>query len=67
MIVSFEKIVDKFISRYGIRTVVVKTEYVEENRCEISLHGGYSTCIEVIDDILYKDGMPYCRVEELFG
>jgi len=35
MIVSFEKIVERFISAQGIRSVVLNTEYVEENRCRI--------------------------------
>jgi len=67
MIISFEKIVDRFISGYGIRAVVLKIEYINDNECEISLRGGFSTNIKVIEDILYKDGSPYCRVEELFN
>ena len=66
MIVSFEKIVEKFISRYGIRAVVLNTEHVEENRCLIYLKGGYTIRLEVFKDVLYKDAESYCNVEELF-
>ena len=66
MIVSLEKIVDRFISSYGIRAVIL-TKLIKENKCEISLRGGYKISVEVIDDILYKDDMPYCKVEDLFN
>jgi len=66
MIVSFEKIVDKFVSRHGIRAVVLNIEYVEENRCRIHLRGGYTIRLEVFKDVLYKDAESYCNVEELF-
>jgi len=67
MIVSFQKIVERFISEYGIRTVVLKTEYVEENRCRIYLKGGYTIRLEVFKNVLYKDAKSYCKVEELFN
>jgi len=67
MIVSFEKIVERFISAQGIRSVVLNTEYVEENRCRIYLRGGYTIRLEVFKDILYKDAKAYCKVEELFS
>jgi len=66
MIVNFEKIVDRFISNYGIRAVVL-TKSIKGNECEISLRGGYKISVEVIDDIFYKDGMSYCKVEDLFA
>ena len=66
MIVSLEKIVDRFISSYGIRTVIL-TKLIKENKCEISLRGGYKISVEVIDDVLYKDGISYCKVEDLFN
>jgi len=65
--IKFEEIVDKFISKHGIRTVVLNTKYINDNRCDILLRGGYLTSVEVIGDILYKDDMSYCIVEELFG
>jgi len=67
MIISFEKIIDRFILRHGIAGVVLKTKIVNDNECEISLRGGFSTTIEIVEDILYKDGSVYCRVEDLFG
>ncbi|OHD20792.1 MAG: hypothetical protein A2Y34_07110 [Spirochaetes bacterium GWC1_27_15] len=67
MIISFEKIVEKFISRHGIRAVVLKTNFINESECHLSLYGGYSTSVKVIEDKLYQDGALYCKVEELFG
>jgi len=66
MIISFDKIVERFISAQGIRAVVLKTEFINESECEISLRGGFSTNVKVIEDKLYKDDMLYCRVEDLF-
>lgn len=67
MIVSFEKIVNRFISRHGIRAVVLRTNFINESECDISLYGGFMTSVKVIEDKLYKDGVLYCRVEELFS
>jgi len=67
MIISFEKIVERFISAQGIKAVVSKTEYIDENECLISLRGGFKTSVKVIEDKLYKDGVLYCKVEELFS
>jgi len=67
MIISFEKIIDRFISAYGIRAVVLKTNFIKENECQISLQGGFSTSIKIIEDKLYKDDVLYCRIENLFN
>jgi len=67
MIIGFEKIVERFISSYGIRPVVLNTEHVEENMCRINLRGGYTIYLGLFEDILYKDAKYYCKVEELFS
>jgi len=67
MIISFDKIVERFISRYGIRATVLNTEYVEENMYRINLRGGYTIYLGVFEDILYKDAKLYCKVEDLFA
>jgi len=66
MIISFEKIVERFISAQGIRAVVV-AKYTDGNECFISLRGGFKTSVKVIDDKLYKDDILYCKVEDLFS
>jgi len=66
MIISFEKIVERFISMQGIRAVVV-AKYIDGNECLISLRGGFSTSVKVVDDKLYKDDVLYCKVEDLFS
>jgi len=66
MIISFEKIVERFISTQGIRAVVV-SKYIDGNECLISLRGGFSTSVKIIEDKLYKDNVLYCKVEELFS
>jgi len=67
MIISFDKIVERFISAQGIRVVVLNTKFINENECDISLRGGFSTSIKVVEDRLYKDDVVYCKVEELFS
>ena len=66
MIISFDKIVEKFISAQGIRAVVV-TKHIDGDECLISLRGGFSTSVKVVEDKLYKDGVLYCKVEDLFS
>ena len=66
MIISFDKIVDRFISAQGIRAVVL-SKYIDENECLISLRGGFSTSVKVVEDKLYKDDVLYCKVEDLFS
>jgi len=61
---DFNEIVNKFISRHGIKSVV-KNVKTEGNKCEISLMGGFGISLELIDDVLYKDDNFYCKVEEL--
>jgi len=67
MIISFEKIVERFISAYGIRAVVLKTNFINESECQLSLRGGFTTSIKIVEDKLYKDEVLYCKVEELFN
>lgn len=67
MIISFEKIIQRFISKHGIRAVVLNIKFINNDECEIFLHGGFSTTIKVIEDKLYKDGALFCKVEDLFG
>lgn len=63
---EFLKIVDKFILHHGIEPVVIaKSMGNVNNKCLISLRGGYSTTIELIDDMIYKDGEFYCNLEQL--
>jgi len=66
MIIGFDKIVERFISAQGIRAVVV-AKYIDGNECLISLRGGFSTSIKVIEDKLYKDDVLHCMVEDLFS
>jgi hypothetical protein len=66
MIISFEKVVERFISAQGIRAVIV-AKYIDGNECLISLRGGFTTSIKIVDDKLYKDDVLYCKVEELFS
>jgi len=58
MIISFEKIVERFISAQGIRAVVV-SKYIDGDECLISLRGGFKTSIKVVEDKLYKDDVLY--------
>jgi len=67
MIISFEKIVERFISAYGIRAVVLNTKFINESECHLSLRGGFTTSIKIIEDKLYKDNVLYCKVDDLFG
>jgi len=66
MIINFEKIVERFISAYGIRAVVL-SKSINGDECQISLRGGFSTSIKVVEDKLYKDDVLYCKVEDLFS
>ena len=66
MIISFDKIVERFISMQGIRAVVI-AKHIDGNECLISLRGGFKTSIKVEEDRLYKDGVLYCKVEDLFS
>jgi len=66
MIISFEKIVERFISAYGIRAVVLKTNFINESECQLSLRSGFTTSTKIIEDKLYKDDVLYCKVEDLF-
>jgi len=66
VIISFETVIKSFISSYGIRPIVLKTKFIGESECEISLRGGFSTNVKVIEDKLYKDDVLYCKVEDLF-
>ena len=66
MIIGFEKIVERFISMQGIRAVVI-AKHIDENECLISLRGGFSTSVKVVEDKLYKDDVLYCKVEDLFS
>jgi len=60
----FNEIVDKFILKHGIKSVV-KNVKIEGNKCDISLMGGFSNGLELIDNVLYKDNKFYCKIEEL--
>lgn len=62
---DFKDIVDRFIAKRGIGAVVQDIK-IEGNKCNISLRGGFSNSLELIDNILYKDNVYYCKVEELF-
>ena len=66
MIISFDKIVERFISAQGIRAVVI-SKYINGNECLISLRGGFKTSVKVVEDKLYKDDVLYCKVEDLFS
>jgi hypothetical protein len=58
------EIVEKYINNYGIKSIVVATSIVD-NKCRISLRGGYSIVLEVIDRSLYKDGEYFCLLTRL--
>jgi len=70
---KFEKIINKFISKQGIRAVVTNTDIIKEKvsenfetwKCNINLRGGFSISLELIEDILYKDDEFYCNINSL--
>lgn len=61
---NFNEIVDRFILKRGIKAVV-KNVKIEGNKCDISLMGGFSNSLELIDNVLYKDNNFYCKAEDL--
>jgi len=62
---DFKEIVDRFILKRGIKAVV-KSIKIEGDKCDIFLMGGFSTSLELVGDVLYKDDNFYCKVENLF-
>ena len=69
---NIKLIATEIIAKKGIASVVCSTnvtmpgaDITEPAKIQLILRGGYTKCFEILDNIIYEDGVAYKTVKEL--